>query len=1054
MSSTRLTFDPSEFIVLEDSIELDETIQRPEAVRFFTIEEQETDAFELLMPKGRTTQFQRDEVRDIVARMRELYDAHVLALPDDYALREPTRGTNLSWVHPVYADVELQSYSFKDSWATLADAPRSSGYYPRLANALPRPYRTTGGVQSDVSAPIEFVNSSGEKPLRVLPVFSTTRTIVHEDRTTEIVPRPMPGSEDVVNRLGFYLDARPMPIPNPLPDHPFLKSNEATFVESTAPLLDVLPSLDAVLTHGVPVTSDPYGVAGPYLRLYDINLSDIPWSSWKSRFPPVEVEQVLREKQEIPFPKPEELAPSAKILEAYKATYAPGVAVREWLMRQDDGGEFVVKALLSQVGKNEPVNLIPGIDLPIPEPPATTMDDCTLLGRSFPDFRSQGVLRRLPHLDKGQETYKGKLVCVPLEHIQQERARTGYLGRKAWKDGTEDEVNRTHLRVLRAYRRQEPEIPVLAEQKTPGKPDSVHRQESVAILQDPRRHPRDKLRDLEAIVKDDILSNNVYTDADGQFVLCEHTLAVLAGDLEKDRTFFYDVWTAKVDGWRVCKYCGERLLGDDFVDQAEYDEEGFVLNKKEALDTGPVFHDTSIAEFATGLKAITGLFTLDDPCDSIIYHLLSLLQVLPKAETVAFFLAQGRAFTSKLGKSTDATMEIRGIIGLAMTALLLQAHIPLLEARRSFWSKPMSFAGWPRDADTPEEFGIVDILLMVLENTYRGFPAALTGSLKQIVRAVLLRTQEIRTKTVGFLRDKLVPLPAIQNALQPARALVKTLPPPVPIVPFIPIRARPLTTKGYPSCASGDSVLAGKNPPRIRQPEIPLRRTHAAAVREPVPLASSKRTEVAVIPKAEIRKRMGVKGTLKKDGYRTALLLARRAAQMVQKALPIDAVDPTQSSDELRDIATGFLNEASQSLKPGQVEEDVTLFCLLADYDKARAEARKIRATERLLYVQRMAKDFTDYEREVNMELAKRGMAPTIITLAERSGFEGDVDLRRLVDVGVGLPQDTEEQGDIAQANAGAGVDNGDYGDYNAIPFTDGHDAVDANILDDLARSI
>ncbi len=53
-------FDPSEFQVLED-IEFDETIQRPEKVRFFTLTEQTTDAYEKLMPRGRVTRFQRDE---------------------------------------------------------------------------------------------------------------------------------------------------------------------------------------------------------------------------------------------------------------------------------------------------------------------------------------------------------------------------------------------------------------------------------------------------------------------------------------------------------------------------------------------------------------------------------------------------------------------------------------------------------------------------------------------------------------------------------------------------------------------------------------------------------------------------------------------------------------------------------------------------------------------------------------------------------------------------------------------------------------------------------
>jgi hypothetical protein len=1050
MSDARVfTFDPTDFVVLEEAIEVDETIQRPEPVRFFTIEEQETEAYELLMPKGRTTQFQRDEVREVVDRMRALYDAYVLPLPDDYALREPERGTSLSWVHPVYADVELRPYSVETSWSPLfaEETRKAPGFYPRMIAALPKPYQTTGGTQHEVAEPTEFVNAGGEKRFRVLPVYTATKTIVHEDKTTEIAPRPMPGSEDIVNRLGYYLDKRPLEIPNPLADHPFLKANEAVFVESTAPLKDVLPSLDAVLTHAVPVTNDPYGVGEPFLKLYDIQRADIPWSAWTSRFPPVEVEQSLREKAEIPFPTPDEMAPSAKILEAYKTTYAPGLSVREWLMRQDDGGEFVIKALLSQSIDNGSVESVPGVDLPLPEPPATTLEDCALTGLTFPDFLVKGLLRKTP---------TGKLICAPLEFVRQERARFGYLNRKPWKESTPNDILVGHLTSLRSARRQQPEIPVLAEQRTPGKPESAHRRDAMAILQDPRRHSRDKVRDLTEVVKDDTLDTNVYRDADGQFVLCQHTLSVLSGDLETDRTFFYDVWTARVEGWRVCKFCGERLLGEDLVDQDEYDEKGYRLNTKEALETGPVFLGESVQAFTTGLKAIEGLFDQTDPTDAVTYHLLSLLQVLPNAETAAFFLAQGRALMSKLKKgqaTTDAGMEARGLTGLATTALLLQAHVPLLEPRRSFWSKPMTFAGWPRDEGKPSDFGIVDILLMVLENTYRGFPAALSGALKQVVRAVLTKPEKVRSSVLVLLETQLLPKPEIQESLREARDLVRSLPAPPPVIPFLPIRPPEQTTKGYPQCPGSQSILAGKTPPRIRQPKVPLRPgLHAASSRFPVEAPVSVRIQVAETPKDQIRRRLGLKDGLTKDTWRTNLLIASRLAAVQRKPLEIAAVDPTQSPALLRDIGKGFAKEASQGFT-ADPSKDVTLFCLLAEPDKARSEAKKIRATERITYVQRMA-TFTDLEREVNMELAKRGMAPTILTLGERTELGRSVDLSHLMDVGVGLPQDTEEQGDIAQSNAGAGVDNGNYGDYEAVPFREGRDPYEATILDDPERSI
>jgi hypothetical protein len=595
-------------------------------------------------------------------------------------------------------------------------------------------------------------------------------------------------------------------------------------------------------------------------------------------------------------------------------------------------------------------------------------------------------------------------------------------------------------------------VPLLAEQKTPGKPDSVHRREAVALLQDPRRHSRDKLRDLEAIVKDDILEKNVYRDADGQFVLCEHTMAILAGDLEKDRAFFYDVWTVSSEGWRVCKYCGERLLGDDLVDQTDFDEQGFVMNKKESLPVGQTFHGDAVAAYAVGLKAITGIFQMENPSDSVAFYVLSLLQVLPEAETTAFFLSQGRAQVAKLGKLTDTKLELAGAIGLAITVLLLQAHVPLLEAHRAFWSKSLSFAGYPRDAPAPERFSLIDILLMVLENTYRGYPAELPGPIKPFIRAVLSKPRTVRTNVVELLNKRFLLTKEIQDSLAEARALVKRSPE-EPATTTLPLQQEELTIKGYPSCLSGHALFGGTLPPRIRQPEVALRRgIQAAASREAVTIPVSVRVKVAEVPRDQIRRRLALKGTIGKDSTQTNLLLANHLANLTRKPLPIATVDPTQSPALLRDIAKGLVNEASQGLKVDP-SKDVTLFCLLADYDKAKAEARKVRATERITYVQRMA-DFSDLEREVNMELAKRGMAPTIIALTERTELGGTVDLSHLMDIGVGLPQDTEEQGDVLRSNAGAGVDNGNYGDYHAMPSNDGRDPQETSLLDDQERSI
>jgi hypothetical protein len=65
------TFEPSEFQILEE-IEFDELIQRPERIRFYTVQEQTTDAYERMLPRGRVTRFQREEVQREVDRLKEL----------------------------------------------------------------------------------------------------------------------------------------------------------------------------------------------------------------------------------------------------------------------------------------------------------------------------------------------------------------------------------------------------------------------------------------------------------------------------------------------------------------------------------------------------------------------------------------------------------------------------------------------------------------------------------------------------------------------------------------------------------------------------------------------------------------------------------------------------------------------------------------------------------------------------------------------------------------------------------------------------------------------
>ena len=1082
-------FDPNELQILED-IEFDETIQRPEKVRFYTLTEQTTDAYEKLLPRGRVTRFQREEVRKEVDRVRELYEDYVMALPEEYRLREPEYGKSFAWVHPIYATSDRKPYNWKASWIPLFDNVRQPGFYPRLLDALPRPFGDASeGQPYPLKEATEFVSSDGTDPLRGLPNYSMTRTQRHEDKTVTILKIPVEGTGDVVPFTGYYLDKRTLDVPNPFPDHPFLKGNDAEVVTTTAPLKDVVPSLDAILTHGVPVTKDPYGEAEPYLKLYDVRLRDIPWSTWKSKFPPVDVVQDVAPGEPIAFPKPAQLAPPENVISAYKTDYSPGVSVRLWLMNQLDGGALIPELLRSKAIENGSVESVPGVDIEQAAYPETTLEECALIGANFPDFATKGVLRR--NWVKDTVSYQ----CVPLEFIKQERARIGYIDRKPWAESTESDIKKEYVLRMEQLREMEDKPKKeLAPPKTPNRPDSLRRAEALAILNDPKRFADDKLRDLREVLQDTTFTKNVYSDTgDNQFVFCAHTLAILGGELAADRTKFYDTWTARIDGYRVCKFCGEQINTDVFVDQVQFDEDGFLIRRTEAL-TVQQFHGAAVASFSTGLAALKPLFIAENPHDDTVYLLLSLLQVLPTADALEPLLKLGRLVAAvQFSKGTPAQIaKLSGMVGMATTALILQTHIPTLVPRRAFGSKPLILSGYPRDSDTPAEYTIVNTLIMVVQKTFEASPSSFRGAAQQLIRAVLSSPTEVK-KTVTLLLSSKSPLmdptklkskegaPLIvfdmPNLFAKARAYMSEQPVREQPKTLIPVMTPPKelgVIRSFVECPSSRPIWTSGRYPKIVQDTVPLRMGLSAAKgAQKIPKTVSRRVEPADATPEEIRGRLAKeKGLGIQDAYRTNLAIASRLSDMFRLKEPVRNVNPTQPANRLRDISRGILAETLSEVQKDPVKKtkfteqrfkDVALYTLLADYKKEKAEFNKLRAAERMKFVQRMAQK-SDQEREVIQDLLKIGLAPYIMTNQDRIDLaqeaqrlqeevHRDDDMYRAVgdqDVGVGQPHDLFDQGD----EDARGADNGDYGDYIGMPGNDGRDPYQPQITDDRESSI
>jgi hypothetical protein len=1052
------TFNLTEFKVL-DEFSYDETIQRPEIIRFYTLDEQIGDAYEKMIPKGRTTKKQMETLKNEADRLRKLYEQHIVPTADTYELREAEYGKQFSWIHPVYESSILSRYSYEQSWNPLysAERVRLPQFYRSMMTALPRPYQTeTVGVPYLFDSPTQFVNSEGKEPIRALPTFYYPRTQRHEDGRFDILSVPMANTEDIIRFVGYFADKRPVPIPNPLPEHDFLKSSDPVMIETTAPLSEVVPSLDAILTHAVPVTPDPYGEGMKYLKVYDVELSDIPWDSWKSRFPPAEPVPPQAEPQAIEFPKPSGDKPSENLMKYYEP-YFPALSSRKWLMDQIDGGELVVHMLLSQAGENGTIGMMPGSDAEFEYPP-TTIQECELEGLDFTTFKTRGVLRRTWG-PKDKMIYQ----CVPLELLRQERKREGYSKRKQWLEKTPSSILETYVKALVSARlveskpSKEPKV-----QSAPVRELSQLRREVVTVLTDINRFAEDKLRDITELIRGALLSEKTYTDSKGLFLVCSHTLSLLNGDLATDRRAFYDTWTAKVDGFRVCKFCGEHVNSDVLEDQEEFTDDGRVIRHADALQV-KTFDGHGVADHIKTLSGLKELFDFSKPSDEVFFMLISLLHVIPEVDQLQPILEMGRKVSAQLEK---AKLD-GGVAGIAQMVLMIQSHNPPLIPRRSFGSKPLTLRGYPRDAAKSEGYTIVDSMMLVLSKTLEAYPTSFKGSSATTMRNVLnqpKKTKNLVEKTIDTLIKGSKPL---QTALEQAKTVLpaEEALKPSTMIPgglVMPSKDTFGTIVSPPTCPSLRAYWSPGRPPKLKQPDVPLRAgiNHFERPGSIETKLIDESVSERVTPKSVDVKSAEVKSRLKlgkdaSEDWHTNVLIASRLASEFGLPAPVRTIDSTQKNDDLRDITKGYVYELTKEISKDPLtktrldamkKNDLALMMLTADVKKAAEITNTLKAKERITFTERF-RMMTDADREITKELVDRGLAPYIITKQDRVLFAREVaeEQEEKEDIGVGRPVDYENQGELP-INEEI-VERGNYGDYSNAANNDGRDPEDAHMF-------
>lgn len=1123
MSATELLFDPtSEFVVLEE-FEFDELIERPTAIRFFTYEQQATDFIEKLLPKtGKVAKGIIRKAEYEVDAFTYLYKSILEETSDGYAERKYVPPKTLPWVHYVnIGQPTTTQYNYEN--LVLTQREMAPNYYLRMLDILPK----SGIYYLDGERPVYVNGKTKINDFVFLDDYIYTKTSFRDDGSYKIERIPRVDTQDVAKFTGYIVDRPPIDPPAPLTDHPFLSAHpDPVRIDSTEPLPELLPNMETIFEHAVPETGDPYNEGLRYLKIYNIRLRDVPFKLWTSKFPPVPLIESTPVAMSLTFPEKIEEQPAKQLIDTYKSTWYSGVASRKWLMNQEDGGVLVSKMLLSKVGALGVVAIPPPIVFPEGGIIAGTPEECLPTEiTDFDDFLTRGVYRsptcpscgatghsgKTCPIKKTNKDYNSGYGCIPLSFISVERETAPYENKEPWTPGTDEKILKDHVTEIDRHRNYHTEYFSSPPASTPASLLSETRQLIVKILNDDTKVPEDQLAEIQELIRDAIFENNLYKTSDGAFLICEHEIERLKGEFNKDPDAYLKKWAAKVDGYYVCQYSGDRLA-EVIQHQDAFDEQGRVINRHDKI-SGAAYLPKEHLSFAVNLRNLQGLFNMGEPAEDIMYLLISLLQVLPDEKNLIPLISYVREETSKVKTKLGSKLSEKkndvdlmfGMFGFNAIVILLQTHLPQLIPRRSFGGRPLLLRGFPRDTQDINDAPLIDSLLGALQQTFESYPSTFRGSSVVFLRTLLKDRKVVKKLVMSGLQKQFVPkfkdqlLYASDNleAVSIGYVVQQAYQPPV---------LRPQKDVSYLGPSEKVSIdkemrfncyatlvwMEPGTPFSFRQPELPITETLKPS-NKAVSVVTDERILGAYTPTAdEVRRRLKIKGPPGALFKRILDLNTPRSLQVIllriftlaslenptpqMKTYITETRNNVEAAFEnpslLRDYFKGVLLEFLTWMTPGlerSIIEDIPIRSVLSTAAETRSVIDKLGAAEREEFKARLRR-MPDAQREVTKELIDLGLAPYLITKSDRELFSKElqreseliepptdnplvapgeqVPLQDVPEEGLHDERDLGPQGEIPKnGDVELQYDYGDYGDARART-SEGEEYVDAVAYD------
>lgn len=1008
-----LEFEAGELIKIGEPFAFEEQIARPEYMRFFTLEEQTTDFFQKSLPAEKIiSKAVQKRIKKEIDRIEELYSNLVVVTDTEYKINVDRKLGDIEWLREIYAPYKLKPYNYEENWLPIVSKEnrRERNYHNRLITGLPMPYETTGESGVSFTKTSELVKSDGADPIKALDSFVKIKTVYEDNGNESVVSLSVPNTRDDIRRTGFFIGERKNNMPNPMPEHPFLSSSGSNHIETTRELEEVFPSVEAIIAHAVPTTNDPYVEGRSYFKIYDVQTSQIPWNSWKQRFPPVDTIITSKKVDTINFPEIDSPAsPSDSILSAYKSTWGKNIFPRFWLMNQVDSGDLCYLMILSKSADSGTVPPDLMNERPLIIHPLSTPHDC-IKSSNFQEFMESGVYR------------DGK--CVPISGIVQERVDRISRGKKAWTETVGSDILKDHAKLFKQFTNLDTQPKEIKYEHIEHKDIGQYRKYVLLILNDESRVGPDKSRAIRVLVRD--LDTNPdgtqYLDSEGKFVVCKHTLELMDEDIETTASEFFKKWTTVRDGKRECISCFETVVGEVLEDQNEYDEDGRLVVSKDAIDKDYRVEGTSEIESLQDLKV---LFNFDRAGSNILFVLLSMLQVIPmksQLEKVLNFIK----FVEKNAKNDSELKRNGGIAGIASIVILLQTHNPFLIPRKSFNAKTVKLSGFPRDSDDDKEAFSTDFILNAIKRTFEELPFSIKEPITTIIGNVLTERKKTRDdiiKLLKFAKDK-----GFKEEFLSAKERYETAPSEtvvkkqfeLPVIIQKKTEYSPSEKIGSEKTATCEntgvlSVIVGKLLPSLRQKQEKI--INAEASRNAVTISS----KWAEPPKVKLSKKE-VESLLKKgfpstkkltnakklvdskpDHIAMSALLSRTLDILVpavsfKKLEPyrnfVNNVETVDDSSFVRDCIKGMYFKLLGELGSKEIDiiheaekKDLAFNMLFLNIKDVTLEVDILSGRERDEFKRRL-KNKSDLERELSKNLLAIGIAEYVITNEDRKLLE------------------------------------------------------------------